>query len=147
KVLQRRLNEDSPTRLPRLSADGVYDVLTAARVMEFQHSHKLTADGVVGEKTWEARKSSRADNTGHHFIPRACAGDRLNNEAAYRSDEEAPGAAKAPVCHLPDHLSLASRAGRRTMLAIAPAAEPGGGRKSGIAGRVEPARRVADNPR
>jgi lipoprotein-anchoring transpeptidase ErfK/SrfK len=54
KALQRRLNEDSPTRLPRLNTDGAYDALTAARVMEFQHQHKLTADGLVGEKTWEA---------------------------------------------------------------------------------------------
>jgi hypothetical protein len=51
KDLQRFLNEHTPTRLPRLEPDGVYGPRTVARVMEFQHQHGLSADGVVGAKT------------------------------------------------------------------------------------------------
>jgi hypothetical protein len=49
--LQRRLNCTNPTRLPRLTPNPQYDVLTMARVMEFQFQHGLTVDGVAGPKT------------------------------------------------------------------------------------------------
>ena len=48
--LQERLNARSPTRLPRLKI-GRFDVLTKARVMEFQWQQGLKADGVAGPKT------------------------------------------------------------------------------------------------
>jgi hypothetical protein len=49
--LQRRLNCSNPTRLPRLAPNPDYDVLTMARVMEFQFRQGLAVDGVAGPKT------------------------------------------------------------------------------------------------
>jgi hypothetical protein len=49
--LKRRLNCSNPTRLQRLTLDTQYDVLTMARVMEFQFQHGLIVDGTAGPKT------------------------------------------------------------------------------------------------
>lgn len=35
-----------------LAADGAFGPMTHSRVLEFQRGHALTADGVVGSKTW-----------------------------------------------------------------------------------------------
>lgn len=45
KTLQRKLN---------LYPDGIFGKLTEEAVKEFQKAHKLTADGIVGAKTWAA---------------------------------------------------------------------------------------------
>lgn len=45
KTLQRKLN---------LYPDGIFGKLTEEAVKEFQKVHKLTADGIVGAKTWAA---------------------------------------------------------------------------------------------
>lgn len=52
--LQAILNTASPTRLPRLSVDGDFGVMTKARVMELQHHKKIGVDGVVGDQTYPA---------------------------------------------------------------------------------------------
>lgn len=52
--LQRRLNQRSPTRLPRLTVSGRFDIATKARVMEFQFYAGLKPDGAVGAKTQAA---------------------------------------------------------------------------------------------
>lgn len=43
-VLQRHLGIKNP--------DGVFGTATEAAVIAWQKNHGLTADGVVGEKTW-----------------------------------------------------------------------------------------------
>ena len=45
KTLQRKLN---------LVADGIFGQLTEEAVREFQKSHSLAVDGIVGAKTWAA---------------------------------------------------------------------------------------------
>lgn len=50
-LLQQQLNCLSPTRLPRLSGSSNFDILTMARVMEFQHVKGLKADGICGPNT------------------------------------------------------------------------------------------------
>src|SRR5690348_16181526 len=52
-ILQTRLNSKAPTTLPLLSIDGAFGPKTLARVREFQRNAGLSADGVVGPKTWE----------------------------------------------------------------------------------------------
>lgn len=44
-ILQRKLN---------LIADGIFGPITDEAVREFQKSHSLTVDGIVGPKTWYA---------------------------------------------------------------------------------------------
>lgn len=41
-----------------ISADGVFGTGTEAAVMDFQSKHGLTADGIVGDKTWALLTSS-----------------------------------------------------------------------------------------
>lgn len=50
-ALQRRLNCQHPTRLPRLVPDNSYGVRTMARVMEFQFRKSIEADGGYGPIT------------------------------------------------------------------------------------------------
>ena len=50
--LQRGLNL-LPSAQPKLAQDGMYGPKTFARVREFQGTHSLTPDGVVGAQTWE----------------------------------------------------------------------------------------------
>jgi len=38
----------------KISVDGVFGIGTEAAVKDFQTSFGLTADGVVGRKTWQA---------------------------------------------------------------------------------------------
>lgn len=45
KTLQRKL---------KLIADGIFGVITEETVREFQRTHHLTVDGIVGAKTWMA---------------------------------------------------------------------------------------------
>ena len=44
KTLQQKLN---------LMADGIFGSLTEEAVKEFQKNNWLTADGIVGQKTWD----------------------------------------------------------------------------------------------
>ena len=53
KLLQQKLN---------LMADGVFGTLTDEAVREFQKANGLTADGVVGSKTWTALGVTESDN-------------------------------------------------------------------------------------
>lgn len=53
RTLQVTLNRWYP-RLPQLAQDGVFGANTHARVVYFQHRAGLTADGIVGPKTWSA---------------------------------------------------------------------------------------------
>lgn len=41
-------------RLLHLYDDGIFGTLTEEAVKEFQEAHGLVADGIVGQKTWEA---------------------------------------------------------------------------------------------
>lgn len=50
--LQEGLNK-LPSSLPALAPDGRYGGKTLARVKEFQSGHALSADGIVGPKTWD----------------------------------------------------------------------------------------------
>ena len=65
KDLQNRLNCSPGSRLPRLDPDGIYGVLTKARVMEFQRLHHLLDDGVAGPITLERLSRVRADCRDH----------------------------------------------------------------------------------
>ena len=53
KLLQTKLMEHGYS-LPRYGADGDFGNETLSAVKAFQKDHGLTADGVVGKKTWEA---------------------------------------------------------------------------------------------
>jgi peptidoglycan hydrolase-like protein with peptidoglycan-binding domain len=50
--LQKALN-GLPSRLARLTADGIFGQKTRGRVVEFQGENGLDPDGVVGPLTWE----------------------------------------------------------------------------------------------
>lgn len=53
KALQRALNRWYPQLRP-LAEDGAYGPATRARVIHFQQRSRLTADGIVGPKSWAA---------------------------------------------------------------------------------------------
>lgn len=59
KGLQKQLNEVSTTRLPRLALDTMFDPITMARVMEFQHQMGVSTDGVVGPITGRKLRNHR----------------------------------------------------------------------------------------
>ena len=42
-----------PTRLKQLAVDGIFGPFTKGRVLEFQGANGLSADGIVGDFTWE----------------------------------------------------------------------------------------------
>lgn len=54
-LVQTWLNgvRDACTWYSELNADGRFGAATAAAVQRFQRRSGLTADGVVGEETWE----------------------------------------------------------------------------------------------
>ena len=43
-----------PSQLPPLSLDSIFGAKTKARTIEFQKASGLTADGIIGPKTWAA---------------------------------------------------------------------------------------------
>jgi len=45
-------------QLLHLQPDGIFGALTEEAVMDFQREHGLTADGIVGDKTWAAMIAS-----------------------------------------------------------------------------------------
>src|SRR5215510_11606074 len=49
--VQRALNRAGGSSLPRLAEDNIFGPKTNARVLEFQRSRGLKADGIVGPKT------------------------------------------------------------------------------------------------
>lgn len=51
-ALKQLLNSKRRTRLPRLNTHNIFfDLITYARVMEFQHYRRIGVDGIVGKKT------------------------------------------------------------------------------------------------
>lgn len=54
KLVQRALIDLYGCKLPKYGADGDYGEETVAAVKSFQKAHKLTADGIVGVRTWGA---------------------------------------------------------------------------------------------
>jgi len=50
KWIQQRLNAKGAS--PKLAADGVFGAKTDREVRDYQHAHKLAADGIVGRLTW-----------------------------------------------------------------------------------------------
>lgn len=56
--LQKDLNAAGGSSLPRLAEDGMFGSKTRARVVEFQRSKRLMADGIAGPKTQSALKAS-----------------------------------------------------------------------------------------
>jgi mannan endo-1,4-beta-mannosidase len=52
KFLQELLNSRPPTARPLLAVDGKFGSKTLARVREYQGSHALSVDGIVGPLTW-----------------------------------------------------------------------------------------------
>jgi len=51
-VLQRVLNSAGKSRFSNLADDGMFGPKTSQRVYEFQTANQLSADGIVGDKTW-----------------------------------------------------------------------------------------------
>lgn len=49
--------------LPKHGADGNYGTETVAAVKAFQQAHGLTADGIIGPKTWVALDQASSDRT------------------------------------------------------------------------------------
>ena len=59
-LLQRKLMEHGYS-LPRYGADGDFGNETLSAVKAFQKDHGLTADGVVGKKTWDALNEKKQE--------------------------------------------------------------------------------------
>jgi peptidoglycan hydrolase-like protein with peptidoglycan-binding domain len=49
-----RLATGEGSALDTLAVDGIFGARTGARVLEFQRTHQLGADAVVGPRTWSA---------------------------------------------------------------------------------------------
>lgn len=59
---------------PHQVLNGKYDPATKANVVDFQKSHGLSADGIVGQKTWEALHSgSGGGSNGPATLTAGCA--------------------------------------------------------------------------
>ena len=87
KELQTQLNDSSTTRLPRLRLDTLFDVMTMARVMEYQHLRGLTTDGVVGPKTQRSLNAHRGRTSAP--LGRCIVVDLINNQLyAYENGTE-----------------------------------------------------------
>lgn len=87
KELQTQLNDSSTTRLPRLRLDTLFDVMTMARVMEYQHLRGLTTDGVVGPKTQRSLNAHRGRTSAP--LGRCIVVDLINNQLyAYENGAE-----------------------------------------------------------
>lgn len=91
--LQNALNQ-LPTKLAKLTADGVFGPKTRSRVVEFQGDNGLETDGIVGPITWEkllALVAALAD------LPQTNDLGRLAVVAVARGEASIPGvAAKLP---------------------------------------------------
>lgn len=91
--LQKALNQ-LPTKLAKLTADGVFGPKTRSRVVEFQGDNGLETDGIVGPITWEkllALVAALAD------LPQTNDLGRLAVVAVARGEASIPGvAAKLP---------------------------------------------------
>ena len=66
-MLQKKLMELG-YQLPRYGADGDYGNETINAVKQFQKDHGLTADGVVGEKTWSAINSATVEPQKYYTV-------------------------------------------------------------------------------
>jgi lipoprotein-anchoring transpeptidase ErfK/SrfK len=78
KDLRARLNGASTTRLPRLALDTSFDIMTMARVMEYQSRRGLATDGVVGPKTH--RSLNAQPNRPSAPLGRCVVVDLINNQ-------------------------------------------------------------------
>ncbi len=91
--LQNALNQ-LPTKLAKLTSDGVFGPKTRSRVQEFQGDNGLQTDGIVGPITWEkllALVAALAD------VPQTNNLGRLAVVAVARGEASIPGvAAKLP---------------------------------------------------
>ncbi|MCM3870736.1 MAG: peptidoglycan-binding protein, partial [Pyrinomonadaceae bacterium] len=76
-ALQRLLNIAGAQ--PVLPVDAVFDSRTTTAVMEFQQSHGLTVDGIVGTPTWRALKAEAPPNLWHKVTARVATEEELVN--------------------------------------------------------------------
>ena len=77
KTLQTALNRAGCN----LTVDGIFGAKTATAVKIFQKQYGLTADGIVGDKTWEKLDSFRVDLEAFGKAVRACLADIEKQES------------------------------------------------------------------
>lgn len=66
---QGKLNLAMPNALPKIVVDGVYGTKSVQRMMAFQKSRGLVADGIVGAKTWAALDGGGTAKPGMPPVP------------------------------------------------------------------------------